>query len=202
MSLPGQRSEVRLTELVALLSLGTDLGLGQPMDHMSRACLIAPGLAECMEMMRLNARCSTTRGCSWVGCHTDAYEQAKWLGDDLSLKSDAHYAYDFGRVGPVTAFMVKHVGGASKDGLQPRVGVGLVRRQQRGTGHPRLARKRGHERGDARYGQTDSPHQAAHLVDAVVLASGRREDAGRDASGSLRRVRAGWNRCQRAVSSR
>jgi hypothetical protein len=44
--------------------------------------------------------------------------------------------------------MVKHVGGASKGGLQPRVGVGLVRRQQRGTGHSRLARKRGHESSD------------------------------------------------------
>jgi len=32
---------VRLAEVVALLSLGTDLGLGQPMEHMIRACLIA-----------------------------------------------------------------------------------------------------------------------------------------------------------------
>ena len=25
----------------------------------------------------------------WVGCHVDAYEQAKWFGDDLALKGDA-----------------------------------------------------------------------------------------------------------------
>ena len=33
-------SSVRLAEIVALLSLGTDLGLGQPMEHMIRASLI------------------------------------------------------------------------------------------------------------------------------------------------------------------
>jgi hypothetical protein len=38
--------DVRLAEVVALLSLGTDLGLGQPMEHMIRACLIALRLGE------------------------------------------------------------------------------------------------------------------------------------------------------------
>ena len=37
---------VRLADLVALLSLGTDLGLGQPMEHMIRACPIALRLGE------------------------------------------------------------------------------------------------------------------------------------------------------------
>src|SRR4029078_1401746 len=34
-------SRIRLAELVATLSLGTDLGLGQPMDHVLRQSLIA-----------------------------------------------------------------------------------------------------------------------------------------------------------------
>ncbi|HEX9466973.1 MAG TPA: hypothetical protein VGA11_01055 [Acidimicrobiia bacterium] len=25
----------------------------------------------------------------WVGCHVDAYEQAKWFGDDLAMKGAA-----------------------------------------------------------------------------------------------------------------
>lgn len=33
--------EVRLAELVAALSLGVDLGFGQPMEHVLRQCLIA-----------------------------------------------------------------------------------------------------------------------------------------------------------------
>ena len=40
------RSEVRLAELVAALSLGIDLGFGQPMEHVLRQCLIALRLAE------------------------------------------------------------------------------------------------------------------------------------------------------------
>ena len=28
---------------------------------------------------------------AWVGCHVDAYEQAKWFGDDMALKADAHH---------------------------------------------------------------------------------------------------------------
>ena len=40
------RSEVRLAELVAALSLGIDLGFGQPMEHVLRQCLISLRLAE------------------------------------------------------------------------------------------------------------------------------------------------------------
>jgi len=40
------RSQMRLAELVAALSLGIDLGFGQPMEHVLRQCLIALRLAE------------------------------------------------------------------------------------------------------------------------------------------------------------
>lgn len=93
---------------------------------MIRACLIALRLAERMEMDGSQRPVLYYSGLlAWVGCHTDAYEQAKWLGDDLSLKSDAHYAYDFGRVGPATAFMLKHVGGAGRS-LPERARVGVA----------------------------------------------------------------------------
>jgi hypothetical protein len=40
------RASIRLAELVAALSLGVDLGFGQPMEHVPRQCLIALRLAE------------------------------------------------------------------------------------------------------------------------------------------------------------
>ena len=81
----GDRSEIRLSELVALLSLGTDLGLGQPMEHMINACLIALRLAERLGMDHSERPVLYYSGLlAWVGCHSDAYEQAKWFGDDLS----------------------------------------------------------------------------------------------------------------------
>src|SRR4051794_24877583 len=86
-------ARVRLSELVAALSLGIDLGFGQPMEHVLRQCLIALRLAE-----RVGAD-EQTRAVVYytallvnVGCHTDAHEQAKWFGDDIALKAGK---YDF-----------------------------------------------------------------------------------------------------------
>jgi HD-GYP domain-containing protein (c-di-GMP phosphodiesterase class II) len=85
---------VRLAELVASLSLGIDLGFGQPMEHVLRQCLIALRLGE---QLGLDER---ERGTIYftallvnVGCHTDAHEQAKWFGDDIALKA-TKYEYE------------------------------------------------------------------------------------------------------------
>jgi hypothetical protein len=42
--MPGEArsGHIRLAELVAALSLGIDLGFGQPTEHVLRQCLIAP----------------------------------------------------------------------------------------------------------------------------------------------------------------
>ena len=89
MSAAPTRTRVRLAELIAMISLGTDLGMGQPMEHVLRQSLIALRLAERLGLDE------ETRGVvyyvsllAWVGCHVDAYEQAKWFGDDLALKAD------------------------------------------------------------------------------------------------------------------
>jgi hypothetical protein len=42
----GRSAGVRLSELMAALSFSTDLGLGQPMEHVLRSCLIALRLAD------------------------------------------------------------------------------------------------------------------------------------------------------------
>jgi hypothetical protein len=46
MSAQPTRTGVRLAELIAMISLGTDLGMGQPMEHVMRQSLIALRLAE------------------------------------------------------------------------------------------------------------------------------------------------------------
>ena len=55
--------EVRLAELVAALSLGVDLGFGQPMEHVLRQCVIALRLAELLGIDDGIASSSTTRRC-------------------------------------------------------------------------------------------------------------------------------------------
>lgn len=81
-------SGVRLAEVLASLSLGIDLGFGQPMEHVLRQCRIAMGLCELIGVE------DETRAAAYysallvnVGCHTDAHEQVRWFGDDISFKS-------------------------------------------------------------------------------------------------------------------
>src|SRR6202007_256096 len=79
---------VRLAELVAALSLGIDLGFGQPMEHVLRQCLIALRLGQGIGLNE-----AERSGVFYpallvnVGCHSDAHEQTKWFGDDIALKS-------------------------------------------------------------------------------------------------------------------
>jgi HD-GYP domain-containing protein (c-di-GMP phosphodiesterase class II) len=88
------RAHVRLAELVAALSLGVDLGFGQPMEHVLRQCLIALRLGERIGLdEQARAVVYYTALLVNVGCHSDAHEQARWFGDDIALKSTK---YDHG----------------------------------------------------------------------------------------------------------
>jgi HD-GYP domain-containing protein (c-di-GMP phosphodiesterase class II) len=120
----GTRAElsVRRVELLAVLSLGADLGLGQPLEHVLRECLIAVRLAERLGLDE-SARATVchTALLTWVGCHVDAYEQAKWFGDDLAFKSD------FPMVdGPGMGFVLRHLGAGQPFLERARLGAALV----------------------------------------------------------------------------
>ncbi len=104
------RARVTLAELLAVLSLAADLGMGQPMEHVLRQCLIALRLAD-----RLGVEPDErevvyyTALIAWVGCHIDAYEQAKWFGDDTALKTDFRHA-DFATPASRPLFILRHLG--------------------------------------------------------------------------------------------
>jgi len=124
---PGPHA-VRLAELVATLSLGTDLGLGQPMEHVIRQTLIALRMGERLGLGEDERVVVYYSGLlAWVGCHTDAYEQAKWFGDDIRLKADG-FLVDEG--GP--AWLLANLG----------AGLPLLQRVRRGIELP-LAMRRG-----------------------------------------------------------
>jgi hypothetical protein len=103
-------SGVRLAELVATISLGTDLGLGQSMEHILRQTLVSLRMAELLAFDEAEREVAYFSGLlAWVGCHTDAYEQTKWFGDDIALKRDG-YHYDMGRPVDLLAFAWHTVG--------------------------------------------------------------------------------------------
>ena len=83
----GGSATVRLAELLAVLALGADLGMGQPMDHALRQCAIGQRIGARLGLPpRELSNVYYVSLLAWVGCHIDAYEQAKWFGDDLALK--------------------------------------------------------------------------------------------------------------------
>ena len=118
-------ARVRLAELVAALSLGVDLGFGQPMEHVLRQCLIALRLAERLGLdEETRASVYYTALLVNVGCHSDAHEQAKWFGDDIALKA-AKYDHDIGSPRAV-ATMVRRVGAGNPPLHRLRIGLEFV----------------------------------------------------------------------------
>jgi len=138
------RPRVRLAELVAALSLGVDLGFGQPMEHVLRQCLIALRLADRAGLgERDRMAVYYTALLVNVGCHADAHEQAKWFGDDIKLKS-AKYAHEVGSVRGALAGM-RLVGAGNPPLHRFRVGLELALaghrlRDDMISQHARLAR--------------------------------------------------------------
>jgi HD-GYP domain-containing protein (c-di-GMP phosphodiesterase class II) len=135
---------VRLAELVAALSLGVDLGFGQPMEHVLRQCLIALRLADHAGLDEQDRMAVYyTALLVNVGCHADAHEQAKWFGDDIALKS-GKYAHEFGSVRGALASM-RLVGAGNPPLHRFRVGLEFAwsgHRQLNGmmSQHAKLAR--------------------------------------------------------------
>jgi HD-GYP domain-containing protein (c-di-GMP phosphodiesterase class II) len=116
------RAHVRLAELVAALSLGVDLGFGQPMEHALRQCLIALRLADLMGLDEdERAVVYYTAMLVSVGCHSDAHEQAKWFGDDIGLKSDK-FEYEFPSVRGMAATM-RRIGAGNPPLHRFRIGL-------------------------------------------------------------------------------
>ena len=134
----------RLAELVAALSLGVDLGFGQPMEHVLRQCLIALRLADQADLGEQDRiAVYYTALLVNVGCHADAHEQAKWFGDDIALKS-GKYAHELGSVRGALATM-RLVGAGNPPLHRFRVGLEFAFSGHRELGgmisaHSRLAR--------------------------------------------------------------
>ena len=176
MTAPGARPAIRLAELVGALSLGIDLGFGQPMEHVLRQCLIALRLAERAGLDE-DARATVyyTALLLGVGCHTDAHEQAKWFGDDIALKS-AKYDHDMRSVRSAASAM-RRIGAGNPPLHRFRIGLEFVISGRRDVDahvlqHAAMAR--------ALAEQLDLPDRSSRLSTAPTR-SGRQGLAGRAA---------------------
>src|SRR4029077_5407462 len=111
---------VRIAELVATLSYAADLGLGQPMAHCMRQTVIAlrlgahPGAID-RALDAPNFLALMING----SCHADAAEQARWFGDDISLKGDGVETLDMSTARMIS-FILRRVSSHGSGGARAR----------------------------------------------------------------------------------
>ena len=118
-------SGVKLPEIVAAFSLASDLGLGQPLEHVLRSWLIAARLGDHLgvDAEERGALYYVTT-LAWVGCVADTPEVAAWFGDDIAFRGDS-YEIDFTGL-PLLGFMLRHVGAGNPTLHRLRLGAKLV----------------------------------------------------------------------------
>jgi HD-GYP domain-containing protein (c-di-GMP phosphodiesterase class II) len=101
---------IRAAEVVGALSLATDLGTGQPLEHALRTAVLAVRLGELA-----GARPSELRDAYYAallhssGCTWDGHEVAALFGDDIAPRG-AFALVDPSRPDEVGAFLEAHVG--------------------------------------------------------------------------------------------
>jgi HD-GYP domain-containing protein (c-di-GMP phosphodiesterase class II) len=121
----GQGSGLRLAEIVAAFSRATDLGMGQPMEHVLRSWLIAVRVGE-----RLGLDAEARVGLyylmvlAWAGCVADTAEVAAWFGDDIAYRGDS-YRVDLAGL-PLMGFALSHVGAGTPFLHRLRLATDLV----------------------------------------------------------------------------
>jgi len=104
---PGE--ELRLAELMAALSLATDVAVGQPMEDGLAICLLANRLAEVMGLSEAD-HFHVYYGAllRHIGCTTEMHLLAAYVGDDVSMRN-AMIGVDIGSYGDMFAAMLRHV---------------------------------------------------------------------------------------------
>lgn len=79
---------IRLAELIAALSLATDLGMGQPMEYAQRVCVLSVRLGEALALNESELRevyyLALLRH---IGCNAETYRMADLFGDELTLRT-------------------------------------------------------------------------------------------------------------------
>jgi len=106
----GPRQELRLAELMAAMSLATDISMGQPMEDGLAVCLLATRLAEGLGMPEPEReRVYYTALLRHIGCTADMHVLAAMAGDDVGMRS-SFVTVDLGRPVEMLAAMMRHIG--------------------------------------------------------------------------------------------
>src|SRR5438552_5950931 len=82
-------SGVRLAELMAALSIATDLGMGQPLETALCSCVVAMRLGEALHLDGDTLRDVYYQALlRYIGCNAETPTLAAIFGDELALRRD------------------------------------------------------------------------------------------------------------------
>jgi hypothetical protein len=121
----GSRSSgARLSELLGVLSLSSDLALGQPMEHVLRSCLIALRLADNLALDEAQRRETYWVTLLATVCTGESFELMQMFGDDIAFRSGTY------QVGPSQLAQMFYVLGRAGSGrsapARVRAAAGIV----------------------------------------------------------------------------
>jgi HD-GYP domain-containing protein (c-di-GMP phosphodiesterase class II) len=123
----GADSGVRLAELMAALSIATDLGMGQPLETALCSCVVAIRLGEALRLDDATLRDVYYQALlRYIGCNADADVLAALMGDELALRHD-FASVDTGRPPEVLGLTMRYLLQASA-GTPPYRMAGMVAR--------------------------------------------------------------------------
>ncbi|MFZ0545759.1 MAG: HD domain-containing phosphohydrolase, partial [Candidatus Promineifilaceae bacterium] len=85
----GDKTTIRLAELIASLSIATDLGMGQPVEYALQSCVLAVRLGEKLglsdEQLREVYYQALLR---YIGCNVETDMMAALLGDEIAVRQE------------------------------------------------------------------------------------------------------------------
>ncbi len=120
--LPSGEQPIRMAEVVGALSLATDLGTGQPLEHALRTAVLAVRLGELAGASPQEL--ADTYYVSLLhasGCTSNGHEAAQLFGDDIAHRA-AFFLIDTANPPEVLAFYRAHVGA----GRPPEVRAAMI----------------------------------------------------------------------------
>lgn len=102
-------ADVRLAEVVAALSLATDLGMGQPLEYALCSCVLAVRLGEALGFDEEGLREVYYQALlRYIGCNAEVHVFAAFIGDELALRHDFAMV-DAGQQRAVMQLMVRYM---------------------------------------------------------------------------------------------
>ena len=122
-----QHAPVRLAEVIAALSLATDLAMGQPMAFALRSCVLSVRLGEALgyddaQLSEIYYQALLR----YIGCNAETHVFAALFGDELALRRDIALV-DSGKLPDVLRVLARHIRAANA-GLGPlQTALGVAR---------------------------------------------------------------------------